>query len=99
MPQVIFAPAALRDLTRLREFLQQKNPPAAKRIASVIVKSLRAIEQQPQIGRPIEDAPDAFREWIINFGDSGYVARYRYSGGDTITILAIRHQKEVGFDA
>ena len=25
--------------------------------------------------------PDEFREWIIDFGDSGYVARYRLPHG------------------
>ncbi|WP_202806246.1 MULTISPECIES: type II toxin-antitoxin system RelE/ParE family toxin [Acidithiobacillus] len=37
MPQVKFAPAALRDLERLREFLRPKNPVAAKRAAAAIV--------------------------------------------------------------
>jgi plasmid stabilization system protein ParE len=37
-----------------------------------------------------------YREWLIDFGDSGYVARYRFSD-ETITILAVRHQKEVGY--
>jgi len=51
---------------------------------------------QPGIGRPVLDMDDEFRDWIIDFGDSGYVARYRLDAGD-ITILALRHQKEVGF--
>ena len=38
------------------------------------------------------------RELIIPFGDSGYVALYRYdSKADTIYVLAFRHQKEAGF--
>lgn len=24
----------------------------------------------------MNDMPEAFREWVIDFGDSGYVARY-----------------------
>lgn len=40
--------------------------------------------------------PDEFREWVIDFGDSGYVGRYRIDS-DAITILAVRHKKEVGF--
>ena len=40
--------------------------------------------------------PEAFREWIIDFGESGYVARYRIEV-DAVTMLAVRHQKEVGF--
>jgi plasmid stabilization system protein ParE len=42
------------------------------------------------------DLPEAFREWIIDFGDSGYVARYRLDA-DAIVVLAVRHQKEAGF--
>lgn len=37
-----------------------------------------------------------YREWIINFGGSGYVALYRYDG-ETAVILAVRHQKKAGY--
>lgn len=97
MPQVKFAPSALRDLERLRDFLRPKNPAAAKRVAKTLIKSVQILAQQPRIGRPVEKLPDAFREWIIEFGNTGYVARYRYDGRDVVSILAIRHQKEVGF--
>jgi plasmid stabilization system protein ParE len=40
--------------------------------------------------------PDDYREWTIDFGDSGYVARYRFDG-EGVTILAVRHQKEIGY--
>jgi plasmid stabilization system protein ParE len=95
MPQVIFAPGAIQDLQRLREFLRPKNPLAAKRAAETILKALQVLGQQPQIGRPVEDLTETFREWMIDFGDSGYVARYRFEGG-IVTILALRHQKEAG---
>lgn len=96
MPRVIFAPAALRDLERLRAFLRPKNPTAAKRAGQAIIQGVQALGTQPQIGRPIDDLPESFRDWLIDFGDSGYVARYRIDG-DTVVILAIRHQKEAGF--
>nr|WP_280949918.1 type II toxin-antitoxin system RelE/ParE family toxin [Rhizobium aethiopicum] len=48
------------------------------------------------MGGLIEDLPEQYREWLIDFGDSGYVARYRMDS-DTLTILAVRHQKEAGF--
>ena len=48
------------------------------------------------IGRPLEDLPD-FRELVIAFGESGYVALYRHElEADTVYILAFRHQKEAG---
>jgi len=96
MPQVRFAPPAIRDLERLREFLRPKSPTAAKRAGEVIVKAVQVLGLQPQLGRPIEDMSGEFREWIIDFGDSGYVARYRIDS-NAVTILAVRHQREVGF--
>jgi plasmid stabilization system protein ParE len=96
MPQVIFSPKALHDLERLREFLRPKNPVAAERAAQTIIKSLRTLASQPHAGRPINDLPAAFRDWPIDFGDSGYIARYRMDN-DTIVILALRHQKEAGY--
>jgi plasmid stabilization system protein ParE len=96
MPQVRFASGAVRDLQRLREFLRPKNPIAAQRAGQTIIKAVQVLGLQPHIGRPIEDMPDEFREWVIDFGDSGYVARYRIDV-DAVTILAVRHQKEVGF--
>jgi hypothetical protein len=48
------------------------------------------------MGRPVEEMPEVFREWLIDFGESGYVARYHYDGGEFITVLAIRRQKEAG---
>lgn len=41
--------------------------------------------------------PEAYREWVIDFGNSGYVALYRVDE-ETITLLAVRHQRELGFD-
>lgn len=96
MPQVIFAPAAIRDMERLREFLQSKSPTAAELAAKAIIQGVQALGDLPRIGRPIDDLPDEFRDWLIDFGDSGYVARYRIDG-NTVVVLAVRHQKEAGF--
>ena len=93
---VRYAPRALADLQRLREFLRKKNPLAARRAGQTIIESLRVLGLQPQIGRLLEDMPVEYREWVIDFGGSGYVARYRVDD-EGVTILAIRHQKEAGF--
>jgi plasmid stabilization system protein ParE len=37
-----------------------------------------------------------YREWLIEFGHSGYVALYRYDG-QTAVILAVRHQRELEY--
>ena len=96
MSQVILSPAALRDLQRLREFLHSKSPVVAQRAAQTIRAALAQLGQQPAMGRPVEGLPETFREWVIPFGDTGYLARYRQEGG-TVVILALRHQREAGF--
>lgn len=96
MPYLSFAPPALEDLKRLREFLRAKNPAAAQRAANAIIKSVGVLANQPGIGRPVLDMPNNFREWLIDFGDTGYVALYAFSANE-VTVLAIRHQREVGF--
>ena len=96
MPQVRYAPEAIRDLQRLREFLRPLNPASAKRASERIRNSLQVLGHQPHIGRPIEELPDEFREWVIEFGDNGYLVRYRIDA-DSVTILSMRYQKEAGY--
>ena len=96
MSRLIWSPSALLDVQRLYRFLSPKNAEAAKRAVQAIRQGVKVLEQQPGVGRPVEDMDDEFRDWIIDFGDSGYVARYRVDQ-QSITILAVRHQKEVGF--
>lgn len=98
MSQVKFAQAAIRDLQRLREFLRPKSADAARRAGEVIRQGVQILSAHPRLGRMIDDLPEQFREWPIDFGDSGYVVRYRVSD-DAVTILAIRHQKEAGYQA
>jgi plasmid stabilization system protein ParE len=96
MPRLIWSPAALRDVQRLYRFLAPKNIDAAKQAVKALRQEVKVLQLQAGIGRPIDDMPEEFREWIIDFGDSGYVARYRVDS-DVVMILAVRHQKEAGY--
>lgn len=96
MSHVALAATALRDLERLREFLRPKNPVAARRAAATIIKAIQVLSAHPKIGRPTEEMDIEYRELIIDFGDSGYIALYRYEG-NSVTILSFRHQKEAGY--
>lgn len=97
VPRVSFTPAAVRDLERLRAFLESKSPAAARRGAAAITEAVRGLEQHPGIGRPVEEMSE-YRELLIDFGDSGYVALYRHAAGQ-VTVLALRHQREAGYRA
>lgn len=96
MSKLIWSPEALIDVQRVYRFLASKNMASAKRAIKAIREGVSVLAQKPNIGRPIENMEEEFRDWIIDFGDSGYVVRYRLNF-DTIIILTLRHQKEVGF--
>ena len=96
MSRLIWSRQALLDVQRLYRFLAVKNIAAASRAIKSVRQGVKVLRYQPGIGRTVEDIPEEFREWLIDFGNSGYVARYRFDG-ETITILAVRHQKEAGY--
>ena len=91
MPRLIWSRLALLDVQRLYRFLAVTNIDAAKRAIKTVRQGVKVLGHQPGIGRPVDDMQEEFREWLIDFGDSGYVARYRFNG-ETVTILAVRHQ-------
>ena len=96
MPRLIWTPSALLDVQRLYRLLVVKNPDAARRAVKAIRQGVKVLEQQPRVGRPVEEMDNEYRDWIIDFGDSGFVARYRVDP-QFVSVLAVRHQKEVGF--
>ena len=96
MPRLTWSPSALRDVRRLHRFLAEKNADAARRAVQAIRDGVKTIALQPGAGRPAEEMEPEYREWLIDFGDSGYVALYHYDG-QTAVILAVRHQREIGY--
>lgn len=96
MPRLIWSPPALLDVARLHDFLLQKNRDAASRAVQAIQQGVRVLAIHPEIGRAIDDLPLEFRDWLIEFGGGGYIARYRYDG-TAVSILAVRHMREAGF--
>jgi plasmid stabilization system protein ParE len=96
MPRLIWTPNALADVQRLYRWLLPKDADAATRAAVAIRAGVKILAQQPRIGRPVEDMDPAYREKLISFGNSGYIALYRLEG-ETAVILAVRHQKEAGY--
>ncbi len=97
MPQVIITQRATIGLTRGRECLTNKNPLAAIRAGQVLEAHFEQLENNPEMGRPLIELP-VLRELLIEFGDSGYVALYRYEDiEDRIYVLAFSHQKEAGY--
>lgn len=96
MPRLIWSPSALLDVQRLHRFLAEESPDAARRAVTALRAGVKILGQQPGVGKPAEDMDPEYREWMIDFGASGYVVLYGFDG-QTAVILAVRHQREVGY--
>jgi plasmid stabilization system protein ParE len=90
-----YSPEAIDDLVRLREFIEVKNPYAAKRVAAKILAGIEKLKSFPEIGLLVQQAPDP--KTIRDFFVSNYTVRYLI-GKDTIYILRVWHGKEVEKD-
>jgi plasmid stabilization system protein ParE len=93
---LIWTLAAQRDVQRAYYFLAAKSPAAGSRAVQAIRAGLQILKAQPGAGRPADKMPQGYREWLIGFGESGYVALYQLRG-DAVVILAIRHQRQAGY--
>jgi plasmid stabilization system protein ParE len=97
VPRVVVTQTARLGLDRCRRFLVARNRQAARRAAQAIARQFALLETHPDIGRPVPELPE-MRELVIGFGDSGYVALYRYEPDtDAVYVLAFRHQREAGY--
>jgi len=67
----------------------------AQPAVSVMRSALEKIARMPECFRPVQGRM-YHREAIIDFGNSGYSARFGHAPGD-ITIARIKQQKEDGF--
>lgn len=95
---VIWSPRSLGCVQRLYNFLAEKDIDAAKTAAALILKQAELLERFPQAGRPAEDLEPEHRELLIPFGGAGYVLLYHFADSeDAVTVLAVRHQKEVEY--
>ncbi|MDD2916406.1 MAG: type II toxin-antitoxin system RelE/ParE family toxin [Candidatus Gracilibacteria bacterium] len=93
MPQVALSRKAQSDLQRLYNFLVPFDTDTASQAIDTILDAFENLHM-PAIGSPIAEKV-GMRKLVIDFGDSGYTALYRYSKRtNVIRVLAIKHQKE-----
>ncbi|TAL94175.1 MAG: type II toxin-antitoxin system RelE/ParE family toxin [Paraburkholderia sp.] len=92
--RVRYTGAARADLRRLYGFMLEHDVAAAGRAIEVIRKSTEVLRAFPFSCRKADPANPFLRELIVSFGGSGYVALFEIEDDTTVTILAIRHQRE-----
>ena len=93
--QVVYSARSLAHIERAFQFLRNKNPAATLDAVTAIQSAVDNLSAHPLVGRRIAGE---LRELIISYGQTGYVALYRFVvARDEVRILAIRHQRELGF--
>jgi plasmid stabilization system protein ParE len=86
-----FAPEAVEDLVRLRAFIEERNPTAARRIAKDLLLGMEKLKVFPEIGLKVERTfePQRVRDLFVG----NYTVRYLIGDGE-IVVLRIWHGKE-----
>ena len=95
MTRIELAPEVFDDFDRFFEHIARHDPGAAPERIAAIIEALQILTHSPQIGRPVQDG---MRELVIGRAARGYVALYHYVAAmDTVFVLAIRAQREAGY--
>ena len=89
--KVKYSPESIEDLQRVVEFVENKNPYAARRIAIDLQEGVDRLKQFPEIGLPVLKAVDP--EKIRDLYVSDYTVRYLIAEG-TIYVLRVWNNKE-----
>lgn len=90
---ILLSPDAVEDVERLRAFIDQNNPGAARRALALIWTAIDRLQEFPDLGMRTEDANT--RQIVVRFGASGYIVRYAVLPEDeNILITRIWHGRE-----
>lgn len=92
--RVRFTVEAEQDLLRLYEFLADQDWGAAERALKAIQSGIELLKFSPFSCRKAKPGSALLRELIIPFGNAGYVALFEIDDARTVTVLAMRHQRE-----
>jgi plasmid stabilization system protein ParE len=97
MFRVRFTEEAAADIERLYDSLLQHCAgewAPAERALQAIRQGVALLHTSPFGGRRVGPDDAFLRELVIGFGASGYVVLYEIENANTVTVLAVRHQRE-----
>ncbi|MDO9190230.1 MAG: type II toxin-antitoxin system RelE/ParE family toxin [Sulfurimicrobium sp.] len=92
--RVRYTRGAREDLHRLYAHLLERDLKAARRARDAIAKGIEMLGEFPFTCRKALADNPFLRELVIPFGATGYIALFEIEDNETVTILAIRHQRE-----
>ncbi|WP_332305729.1 type II toxin-antitoxin system RelE/ParE family toxin [Rhizobium sp. GR12] len=82
------------DIKRLYTYLLDHDEEAADRALEAITSAIDMLHDFPFSCRKASAENSLIRELLVPFGSSGYIVLFRIDGPETVTIAAVRHQRE-----
>jgi plasmid stabilization system protein ParE len=97
--RVRFTADAKKDLDELYGFLLEKDLRGAGGALEAIEEALKLLERFSFSCRKAAEGRQGpfLRELIVSFGSAGYVVLFEIERRSTVTVLAVRHQRETDF--
>ena len=95
--RVVFTASARRDLLRLYLFLDDRDPVAGQKARKAIRRAIGYLAEFPFSCRKASAESSTLREMVIPFGHAGYVALFEIRQAATVSVLAVRHQREADY--
>lgn len=92
--RVRYTRVAREDLLQLYGFLLERDIAAAEEALVAIDKAVELLQSFPFTCRKASPDNPLLRELLVSFGSSGCVVLYDIEDRHTVTILAVRHQRE-----
>lgn len=95
--RVRWSRVAKDDIERLHDFILQRDEndfALAESGIAAILHAVKLLETSPFSCRKTAGGDAFLRELIIAFGMTGYVALFEIEDARTVTVLAVRHQRE-----
>lgn len=86
--KLVYSAPALRDLLRLREFIADENPDAARQVSAALIEGINKLCGFSLLGKTVLRAPnpEIVRDLILG----KYVVRYLILS-ESITVLRVWH--------
>ncbi len=89
--RLVYSEEAVADLARLREFIAEKDPSAAGRVAEQLITRMEQLCLFPQMGHEVAQAPEPQTVRDMVFGN--YIVRYSIHA-NALVVLRIWHHYE-----
>ncbi len=83
---------ALTDLDRFAEFLKERHPQLADRVAEAIIARTELLTNHPQLGHPLAGRTE-YRQVVLRVLNADYVFQYRFDG-NRLVMLRVFHGRE-----